>query len=120
MQARGEIEAEQATDAETSVEVIARAGRDFRLRGKWTDDMRRARGIGGGGELRGVDHHGINAQRIADDGRVVRHGAVGFLRRFDAEHFADLTAFLEIQSEHDAEMFLEFRDLFQRGGDVFG
>ena len=67
-----------------------------------------------------MDNHGFHPEFSADFGRVGRHRFVRFLAGWEAEHPADLAPFLQVESENDLGMFLEFRDQIDRLGNIIG
>ena len=118
MQADIKRRPEKASDAEARVEMVARARGDLGFIDERPRDRRAARGIGRRGERDRVDSHGFHPEFSADFGRVGRHRFVCFLARREAEHLADLTPFLQVESENDLGMFLEFRDQIDRLGNI--
>ena len=49
---------------------------------------------------------------------MMGHGAVGFIRRLEPKHLANLPALGEVQAEDHPEVFFELGDLFEGIGNV--
>ena len=65
-----------------------------------------------------MDDDRFHAELSADLGGMCRHRFVRFFARREAQHFADLAAFLQVETEDDFGVLLEPRDEVDCSGDV--